>query len=55
MPNITIRPARPRNISVKPSSGGSIVVNGVQFELIDGHILNLKGQISVGADGIIEL
>lgn len=55
MASIAVRPYRPNSVTVHPSvgGGGGVIVNGVIFEVIDDHILNLKGKISVNEDGII--
>ena len=50
---IIIRPINQQKVIVKPIAGGSVKIDGVFFEVTDGHILNVKGKISVNEDGII--
>lgn len=50
---IIIRPINRQKVVIKPNTGGG--QRGVIFEVIDDHILNLKGKISVNEDGIITL
>lgn len=51
---IIIRPINRQKVVIKPNTGGG-GISGVIFEVIDDHILNLKGKISVNEDGIITL